>query len=208
MASKISAWAAREVIECRIDSGSLLTESDLARALGASRTPAREAMLELERWGLVRLVPKKGAIVTSVTMKDRHDLLAVRTMFETGAVQSALASSELERLAVDLRYLLGEQRQAYEAGDLLRFAAVDFSFHARIIGSGNNEVVNELLATMGPRLARLTYRAVLDHPEILPSLLAEHERLIERAECRDALGFGRLVKDHIWDSHSAIPVKS
>src|SRR5690625_7883968 len=75
----MAAWAAREIIERRFEPGELLTEADLAEAQKASRTPAREAMLQLERWRLVRLVPKKGAIVTTVTSCERRDLLAVRS---------------------------------------------------------------------------------------------------------------------------------
>ena len=69
IASRMAAWAAREIIERRFEPGELLTEADLAEAQKASRTPAREAMLQLERWRLVRLVPKKGAIVTTVTSR-------------------------------------------------------------------------------------------------------------------------------------------
>ena len=124
IAVRMAAATAREIIEGRHEPGDLLIESDLAAAHNASRTPAREAMLQLERWRLVRLVPKKGALVTTVTGKERRDLLAVRSMFEIDAVETLSDSGDLAALAADLRTLLGEQRKALGAGDPLGFAKI------------------------------------------------------------------------------------
>lgn len=201
IAARMSAWAAREIIEQRYEPGALLTEADLAEANRASRTPAREAMLQLERWRLVRLVPKKGAIVTTVTRQERRDLLAVRAMFEIDAVQALTSGGELEPLAADLRTLLDRQRHALKAENSLDFASADYAFHERIIRSGGNGVVDEMLTTMGPRLARLTYQAIIDQPNPLATLLDEHEELTDRAERGDAAGFAKLVREHIDASH-------
>ncbi|GAA1854277.1 GntR family transcriptional regulator [Brevibacterium marinum] len=201
IAARMAAWAAREVIEQRYEPGRLLTEADLAEAQRASRTPAREAMLQLERWRLVHLVPKKGALVTTVTRHERRDLLAVRAMFEIDAVRALNGDSEFAPLAADLRTLLDQQRAALEAADSLDFASADYAFHARIIRSGGNSVVDEMLTTMGPRLARLTYQAVIDSPNPLDTLFDEHAELTDLAERGDASGFGKAVRQHITASH-------
>lgn len=201
IASRMAASTAREIIEGRHEPGELLIESDLAEAHSASRTPAREAMLQLERWRLVRLVPKKGALVTTVTAKERRDLLAVRSMFEIDAVQTLADSGDLTILAADLLTLLGQQKNALEAGDPLGFASADYAFHARLIRSGGNAIVTEMLSTMGPRLARLTFQVAIEQPHTLETLLTEHESLTDRAEAGDPAGFARLVRDHIDGSH-------
>ena len=201
IAARMAASTAREIIEGRYESGELLIEADLAEAHKASRTPAREAMLQLERWHLVRLVPKKGALVSTVTGKERRDLLAVRSMFEIDAIEALADGGDLSALATDLRTLLGEQRKALDAGDPLGFASADYAFHARLIRSGENAVVAEMLATMGPRLARLTFQVAIEAPHTLDTLLAEHETLTDRAEAGDSAGFARLVHDHIEGSH-------
>ena len=159
-------------------------------------------MLQLERWRLVRLVPKKGALVTTVTGKERRDLLAVRSMFEIDAVQTLADGGDLTALAADLSTLLGEQTTALDAGDPLGFASADLhAFHARLIRSGDNAIVIEMLTTMGPRLARLTYQVAIEAPHTLDTLLTEHETLTDRAEAGDPTGFARLVRDHIESSH-------
>ena len=201
IAARIAAWAAREIIEQRYEPGQFLTEAELAEAQKASRTPAREAMLQLERWRLVRLVPKKGAIVTTVTRQERRDLLAVRAMFEIDAVQMFTVDSDFAPLARDLRTLLDRQQKALDAEHSLDFASFDYAFHARIIRSGGNGVVDEMLSTMGPRLARLTYQVVIDNPNPLDTLFDEHAELTDLAERGDATEFGKLVRLHIKASH-------
>lgn len=201
IAARMAAWAAREIIEQRYEPGQLLTEADLAEAQKASRTPAREAMLQLERWRLVRLVPKKGAIVTTVTRQERRDLLAVRAMFEIDAVQAFTSDSNLAQVAADLRTLLDAQQEARKSDRSLDFASSDYAFHARIIHSGGNSVVEETLSTIGPRLARLTYQVIFDQPGSLDTLLDEHTELTELAERGDVKEFGMLVHRHIKASH-------
>ena len=122
-------------------------------------------------------------------------------MFEIDAVQTLADGGDLTALAADLSTLLGEQKTALDAGDPLGFASADYAFHARLIRSGYNAIVTEMLTTMGPRLARLTYQVAIEAPHTLDTLLAEHETLTDRAEAGDSAGFARLVHDHIEGSH-------
>ncbi|WP_053063570.1 GntR family transcriptional regulator [Nocardiopsis sp. RV163] len=210
LSHRLAADTARAVIERRHPAGTLLTETDLAAAHGASRTPAREAMLRLHSWGLVRLLPKKGAVVSEATPRERRDLLALRAMLEVEAVRalaadpgrgSGPATGQETGLAADLEAILARQRAALESHDVLDFAGADYAFHARVIQSGGNHVVAELLDTLGPRWARLTYLAVTENPPRLETFLREHEGLTARALAGDAEGFSALVRSHIEYGH-------
>ncbi|WP_444963814.1 GntR family transcriptional regulator [Nocardiopsis sp. M1B1] len=226
LSHRLAADTARAVIERRHPAGTLLTETDLAAAHGASRTPAREAMLRLHSWGLVRLLPKKGAIVSEATPRERRDLLALRAMLEVEAVRTLAAdpgrgsrtATDQEGgprtgqedgpatgpetgLAADLEVILARQRAALESHDVLDFAGADYAFHARVIQSGGNHVVAELLDTLGPRWARLTYLAVTENPPRLETFLREHEGLTARALAGDVEGFSALVRSHIEYGH-------
>src|ERR1700761_6189314 len=66
--------------------GTLLTEGQVAEAIGMSRTPVREAFLRLDTEGLLDLYPKRGAIVTAPSAAETEELLEVRSMFEKAAV--------------------------------------------------------------------------------------------------------------------------
>lgn len=201
VAQRIAAAAARAIAERELTEGAIVTEVELAGVHGASRTPAREAMLQLEAWGLVRLLPKKGGVVTSVSVEERRDLLAVRAMFESDAVATLGTSDRLVPVGEALAVPLQQQRAAAAEGDRLAFAEADLAFHAAIIAAGGNAVVVGLLQQLAPRFARLTFAVALEAPDRLATMLAEHERLAALALGGDAAGFGRLLRDHIATGH-------
>ncbi len=202
LAERAAAEAARRIVEGELASGQLVREADLAAATNMSRTPAREAMLQLEAWGLVTLVPKKGALVTVLTDAERRDLLAVRMMLETTA--AAELGSHPERtagLVAALRDPLERQRAALDATDPFAFAAADYAFHVRLIESMGNVVVAGICADLGPRFARLTYSVAASRPDTMASLLAGHEELAELIDAGDVTGFSARVREHVAEGH-------
>src|SRR3954447_25770308 len=74
--------------------GSLLTEGEIADAVGVSRTPVREAMLRLSTEGLLRLYPKRGALVVSVSADEVRDIMEARELLESHAVELVLEQAE------------------------------------------------------------------------------------------------------------------
>ena len=79
----------RAILEGTHPGGTLLTEGDVAERLGVSRTPVREALLRLEAEGLVRLYPKKGALVVPVSAQEAHDVVEARALIEEWAADRA-----------------------------------------------------------------------------------------------------------------------
>ena len=202
LAGRIAASAAKAIVEGSIEPGALLTEADLAAPVGASRTPAREALLKLQAWGLVRLLPKKGGIVTVATDAQRRDLLDLRATLEIRAVESIADTPERRSdLADQLAELTAAQQAALDAGDMLRFAGLDFAFHLRIIEAAGNTVVAELLDVLGPRLARLTFRAINNDPVAAAGFRREHDGLATLVADGDVAGFARAVRSHLQEAH-------
>ncbi|VXB81055.1 DNA-binding GntR family transcriptional regulator [Citricoccus sp. K5] len=202
VALRMAALTAQRIVEGRHEPGELLTEAHLAEAAGASRTPAREAMLHLQSWGLVRLAPKKGGIVTAVSGGERRDLLDLRAMWEVRSVELlAPSASARSELVAALRASLDDQRTALDAGDVLLFAEADFGFHLRIIESGGNRVVAELAAALGPRFARLTYQAASGDLDAARRYHGEHEDLLRPIEAGDPTAFEAAVRRHIRAAH-------
>ncbi len=74
------------VLDRRYEGGTLLTEGELAEAVGVSRTPVREALLRLEVEGLIKLYPKKGALVLPVSAQEIADVVETRLLVEEHAV--------------------------------------------------------------------------------------------------------------------------
>lgn len=178
IAGRVAARVADRIIRGELGVGEVLTEVQIAADEGVSRTPVREAMLTLERWGLVRLMPKKGAVVTAASDREARDLLKVREMFEVSALAEVLTSDDARQaLVADLGDSLAVQQQALDLGDLSSFSTADVAFHLRIIRANENQVVDELVADLGPRLARHIH-AVLHDDGLDPHLLHQDHRAI------------------------------
>src|SRR3954463_4618620 len=83
---RVYRYLKRNILEQVHSGGTLLTEAEIAEAVGVSRTPVREALLRLEAEGLLRLYPKRGALVLPVSMQEIADVVETRLLGEPHAV--------------------------------------------------------------------------------------------------------------------------
>jgi len=137
--ARVYAALKRNILDGRQAGGSFVTEGELAAATGVSRTPVREALLRLEVEGLVRLYPKKGALVVAVSADEARDVLEARLVIEEWAAgvmwrRRAEAIPELEEL-------LAEMRADRAAEDMSAFVEHDRLFHEVIVAAAGNCVL-------------------------------------------------------------------
>jgi DNA-binding GntR family transcriptional regulator len=173
--------------------GALLTEGQVAEAIGMSRTPVREAFLRLNTEGLLDLYPKRGAIVTAPTAAETDELLEARAMFEKSAVAWMSQRGVPEALEATLRGHLDAQANA---ADSLEFARSDRSLHEAIVAAGGNSIATALFAQTGPRLLRYWNRPA-EHAAERARMAAEHSELIELVVAADAPGFAAKLDVHL-----------
>lgn len=198
---RLAANAARGIVDGSIPAGTVLTESALADEGGVSRTPAREAMVQLQTWGLVRLMPKKGAVVRVMSDRERDELLDVRASLEQRAGDVITADPELAReLGERLGDLCAQQEEAIGREDALAFAGLCVTFHLQIIAIDGNEVVQQVVDLLGPRLARVTYMAVAGDLKAASRFLEEHRDLATVIGSGDGDAFAGSVHTHIAGS--------
>lgn len=205
IATQIAAATARRIAVGAIEPGELLREVEVAAEHGASRTPAREAMLQLETWGLVRLIPKKGALVTNPTARERDELLSVRAMLEGHAV-ARIAPDETRREGLLEALAPVLEAQAAAVSRPTEFAVHDYAFHLTLAAQDDNRVVEEVLRALGPRLFRLTHLAVLSPAADLPALHREHVELTDAVARGDVAGFRDMIDRHLRTGHGSYQV--
>ena len=120
----------------------------MAEALEVSRTPVREAFLLLEAEGLMRLYPKRGALVVPVSPGEVRDLMDTRLLVERDAARRAARdASSRGRLATGLQDLLDRQQEALDAGDVPAFVRADRDFHHAIVAAGRERDPHPPVAT-------------------------------------------------------------
>ena len=173
--------------------GTLLTEGEVAEAIGMSRTPVREAFLRLSTEGLLELYPKRGAVVTAPSQDEVDQLLQVRSMFEKSAVEWMAARGVPDGLESTLRGHIAAQMAAAETLD---FARSDRDLHEAIVAAGGNSIATALFVQTGPRLLRYWHTAA-QVPDVSARFAAEHGELVERVLAGDATGFAASLDHHL-----------
>ena len=184
-----------DIIAGELAPGEVLSEASLARELGVSRGPIREALGRLAAEGLVTITPRRGAIVTELTPEEFVEGYQVREALETLAIRLAVPRLEDSDRA-RLRELHGEMIEHARRGEVNAFFEANAGFHeVFVVASGNGklgEMYRLLLDQTGRYLARsLALRGSLDRS------IAEHEAILEAVEAGDVEAATRLLADHI-----------
>ncbi|MFB7052799.1 GntR family transcriptional regulator [Streptomyces vinaceus] len=190
------------LVDRRYEGGTLLTEGELADAVGVSRTPVREALLRLETEGLLKLYPKKGALVLPVSAQEIADVIETRLLVEEFTVRRAVPAPPglLERLAE----LLEEQRRHAAGGDLAAMMAADRGFHAEIVRSAGNAILCRLYDQLRDRQLRMGVALLHAHPERVERSLAEHAEILDALRAGDAETAAAAVRGHVGRVESLV----
>lgn len=172
-----------------IPPGERLVEADLAARFGVSKTPIREALLLLEKEGLVTTVPHVGATVTWLTLEDYEQRLFVLDALEQPALRLILeriTSEELDRCS----RLVASIREAYTAGDEPQYMPLVIQLHSELFGASRYPLLRQTIDQVQQSLRR--YTAALVHPfpdtwqRELEIVTERFEHLARRDEARAA----------------------
>ncbi|CAL8896373.1 GntR family transcriptional regulator [Kocuria varians] len=178
--------------------GQLLSEGAVAAELGVSRTPVREAFLRLQVEGLMRLYPKRGALVVPVGPHESREVLEARRVVECASAASALRDPALPGVLEDL---LDQQRAA--AGTP-RFEELDTAFHAAIVDAAGNSLLSGFYRGLRDRQIRLIATAVRSAGHRSEGILEQHEEILRAVRERDALRLEELLQQHLHRVYEGI----
>ena len=172
--------------------GQHLVETDLARQLGVSRQPIREALHRMEAEGWVDLRPSQGAFVHVPTSSEVDELLDVRALLEAETAMLAARTATPAQVG-RLREICADGQRAAGQGDLSAAIAANDLFHAEIALVAGNAVLAELAGIVGRRV-QWYYRMVA--PERGYGSWSEHAELIDAIEAADAEQAQLLARRH------------
>lgn len=183
------------IVEQEYPQDSQLKEIAIAKELGVTRTPVREALIKLAGEGIVRIIHNRGAFVISLSKREIEDLYEVREALELVAIQLAYRRASMEEIEKVREGILQRQQLVNEHMSLNYFNQIQ-DFHSELIRLSKNDKMISIWNTLDSQmsLARATSTrmgkrcldALKEHGEILSSLTG---RNCEEAE--------RLLKAHI-----------
>jgi DNA-binding GntR family transcriptional regulator len=166
------------IVDARLSFGEALSEENLAAAFEVSRTPVREALDQLQREGLVKIVPKSGTYVFTPTLADIAALCEYRAGLELQAVELAAARNG-DALRRRLTDLADGMAKVIKSGDMCGYGRLDTQYHLAFLeGSENRYLQQGYTLILGQVSALRTALAV--HTEAEPARsFADHRLIID-----------------------------
>ena len=129
-------------------------EQELAEELNVSRTPVREALIRLQRDGLVEVIPRHGMRVLPISATDVQEIYQILTSLESLAVELASARKLTAKELDSLDRASQEMQVAHEASDLKSWAKADESFHVHLVELSGNRILTEVVDNFWGRAQR------------------------------------------------------
>lgn len=182
--------------------GERLMEIHLAKKLGVSRTPIREAIRKLELEGLVIMIPRRGAEVANITEKSLTDVLEVRRALDALAVELAcdrITEDEMKQLYAACE----EFEQATKSKDTNVIAKADVKLHDIIVAATGNRRLVQLVNNLAEQMYRYRFEHIKDMSQH-QTLIAEHRAIYESLAARDKEAASNAVKRHIDNQKKSI----
>jgi DNA-binding GntR family transcriptional regulator len=191
---------AADAIRARIVSGDFqlgeaLSEITLAAELGVSKTPVREAFLQLKNEGLVEIQPQRGTFVFQMTGEQIRQLSAFRELVEVEALRTAMQNNAAA-LADVLHRIVASMADAVAAGDSRLYRQIDNDFHHEIIVACGNPFIESAYNSIAFRVQALRNRLSLQ-PDQNNRSLDEHRQLANTVKAGDAESAAKMLLNHI-----------
>ncbi|KAB2953024.1 GntR family transcriptional regulator [Heliorestis acidaminivorans] len=190
------------IIEGVLKPGERLMEIQLAEEMGVSRTPVREAIRKLELEGFIVMVPRKGAYVAGISVKDITDVFELRAALEAlaaGLAAQRITESELE----ELERLLVHTSSSTEPMDLDTLVAGDISLHDIIYKASRNQRLVQNINHLREQLQRLRTTS-LAHPGRMRVAWEEHRKIVEAISERNVALAQTLAWEHIENAENSV----
>ena len=182
-----------QILDGSLPGGELISEGEIAEALEMSRTPVRAAFGQLEAEGLLRLYPKRGALVVPVSAGEVEAVMETRALVERYAVAKTMARGV--EVTGAMRAQIARQQTA--DGDLDAFVEADRAFHTVFVSAAGNPIVLALYDSLRDRQQRMGVTALRREPRRLGEILDEHRGLVEAIDAGDVEDVLALLDAHL-----------
>lgn len=183
------------ILENRLASGSNHLESELAKLLGMSRTPIREATLILEAQGLVEVKPRHGVRIISLSPEDMAEIYDILTELES--LSAALAADKsLSEIEFEIaEKAIKEMDRALAQDDRVAWTAADDTFHAELVRLGGNNRIANIVGMYNDQVRRARLLTLNLRPKPVKSN-EDHRNVLDAIKRGDSKSARQLHKEH------------
>jgi DNA-binding GntR family transcriptional regulator len=200
------AFVKEQILTGAYPGGELISEGQVAAALGLSRTPVREAFLRLEVEGLMRLFPQRGALVVPVSPDEVRSVMEARLVIEQFSIIKVIDAGRARSEAVveRLNEHLAQQRELVGSGAMRQFLDSDRAFHTTLVQAAGNPILASVYDSLRDRQIRMIGESAMRDPGRLKAIVAEHEMIAAAVRARDTAGSRDILRRHLAGTVLAI----
>jgi DNA-binding GntR family transcriptional regulator len=189
------AFAKERILDGRFAGGELISEGDVAAGVSLSRTPVREAFLRLESEGLLKLFPKRGALVVPVSAAEVEHVMETRMVVERFAVERIIRSGTDLQGAPEAA--IETQERFLSEAHSLRFVEADRRFHRTFVAGAGNPILLQLHDSLRDRQSRMGLAALARDDDRIQQILTEHRAIAAAVREGDAEAADVIVVRHL-----------
>lgn len=182
--------------------GERLMETDLAEEMGVSRTPVREAIRKLELEGYVVMIPRKGAYVAGLSIKDINEVFEIRGALEALAAGLAAQRATQEEIE-EMEHNVFMGTSHWESSDLMKTIELDTKFHELIYSASRNNRLLNLIKELREQVQRFR-TTTLAVPGRMKFAVDEHKRILDAIAERDVAAAQKAASEHIESAENAL----
>lgn len=181
------------IITLELAPGTKVSEAEIARNLGVSRQPVRDAFYRLSELGFMLIRPQRATTITYISTQALLDARFLRTALEVECMRTAIANATDADID-QLNALLARQETAIQAGDKLGFHKLDDEFHEAICNIAGHPKAWNLIQSQKVHLDRIRYLSLAFGAQ---SALDDHRAIMACVERRDAAGAEEQLRHHL-----------
>ena len=187
------------IVEGQFEFGEALSEITLATELGVSKTPVREAFLQLKNEGLVDILPQRGTFVFRMTIEELRQLFEIREILECNSLRFAMRDHP-DAVATALDLIVEEMIKATDERDAKRFRRLDADFHGELIAQSRNSFICSAYNVIALRVHAFRNRLPIGAQSW--DTIDMHAEVAKKVAARDTEGAVEQLQAHLRKSFS------
>jgi len=189
----------------KIKSGEKISEREIVKEFGVSRTPVREALCMLTTTGLIKFIPDKGFVIGKLTAKEIKNVMETKIALERFALGLAIQRIKPKELK-NLNLLLSKMKRAVKNKDIVKVSNISNLFYDQIILASENEELFNFIQLLNNKIYH--FRNVsFSTPNELEEYFTEHEKMLKALINKDEDTVQKLAKESIQRVNSIIDRK-
>lgn len=195
--SQVSNAIRDAIVNGEYEPGQKLSEVNLSEYYQVSRTPIREALKQLEREGLVEIIPRVGTCVAKPTEKDLKELFRVKEVLE-GLAAGLLAENRNREIINKVQSSVADMEKAIQEFNNKHYVQANTTFHHAILTGADNSKLSYLLNLLLNQIPYNRYvYLTIENPKRLENSLNEHKAILSAIEKGDREQAERAMREHV-----------